>query len=184
MLKEVFEQPINSGNESEMSQEERDGLIEEKEVWLQGFMDLALEKLNSDFEKGLINEDIEKKRFESLLQTNEEIASADEKSKNIHETLSRLDEIGSRFERLLGIKEEVEALKKKYGDAWIRAGIEAAKEKKMDVEIELPRDKTFDGKNTGHKNRFIKVKIGGGLYGRRTKPGQKDHERSPMPPTL
>ncbi|MDP3948656.1 MAG: hypothetical protein Q8Q17_01760 [bacterium] len=160
MLKETFEQPIGTKNEDEMSQEERDGIIEEKEVWLQGFMDRALEKLNSDFEEKLISKEEEGQRYSSLLQINKEIASADEDSKAIDETLTRLEELGNK-------------LRNKIAE-WTNTNNDIAGK---EVASGLSYNKT-----AGNKKR----KIGVGLFRMRSRGNRRrrDYKKSPMPPAL
>ncbi|OGZ00326.1 MAG: hypothetical protein A3B13_01200 [Candidatus Liptonbacteria bacterium RIFCSPLOWO2_01_FULL_45_15] len=105
MLKE-FEQPVDEKINGEISEAERDALIEAKVEWLQALMDRACTTVKMARVNKLLSKSKTKALYGFLNKINEEIAVADENSADINETLARLEELGNKLKLPTDIKTE------------------------------------------------------------------------------
>ncbi len=186
MPKQMFEQGVIGDGGLEMPEAMRNELIEEAERSLQILMDRATNKINLAFENKLISEDDEERLYKFLVQINEEIAAADEDSKDINETLIRLKTLSNRLKLPEDIKlEKQEELTLQKLEEWIRA----EKEIEMkNAEAESLRHETAGdaGQVSAQKNilqNILHKKRGGGIYGR-IKVGKRDSGEIIAPPAV
>ncbi len=173
----MFEQPVGENGNEEISEAERNKLIEEAEEWLQALMTRATRKLNLAYGNKLISEDDEARLFAFLESVNEKIGAADENSENVNKALARLKELGNLLKLPEDIKKEENSLLVfQKLEEWAKKN-----EEKKVAETRLSYDKTAGDKII--KRRSFK-KIGGGLFGRKIMSGSKDHRETPVPPTV